>query len=318
MAENPLVSVVICTYNAGDCLRPAIQSILEQTYSRLEVLVVDDGSDDGSVTSARQAFADPRVRWFRQENAGKPVALNWAIRELRGEFYAIQDADDLSYPNRIERLVLAMQRQPEVAAVFSGHDLIIDGRHLAPRFRVKNAAACCRDVDRYAMPAHDPTAMYRMAMVRDIQYDTDLRVGQGYDYMLRVGEQWPMIVLGECLYSYRVSSSSVTRSDPQRRQKLVLEVIRRACQRRGIPFEQRPVSSRRLRGGASFRDNNIAAQFIDSVLDQRRAGQWFSAIRTGLQCINLHPLDMHYHKAFVYALSPWWLIRRLRRTGSEE
>lgn len=318
-STDPLVSVVVCTYNAGDYLVGALRSIVRQTHRNLDVLVIDDGSTDGSVEAAKAVIDDPRVRWLYQENAGKPTALNWALREVKGEFYAIQDADDLSYPNRIERLVAAMRAHPEVAAVYSGHDLILDGRRVAPQFRAQSPETCRRDIERFAMPAHDPTGMYRMSMVRGLEYDTDLRVGQGYDYILRVGERWPMLVVGECLYSYRVHASSITRCDPGRRQRLVREVIRRACERRGIPFEEQPVSKHRLHGGvAAAQDNNLAAQFIQSALDQRRERRRLGAVRTGLQCARLHPLDPHYHKALIYALSPWWLIRRLRRSGVDD
>ena len=71
--------MVVCTYNAGNYLEPALRSALDQTYSNIEVLVVDDGSNDGSVESVKRAIRDPRVRWLHQENRGKPVALNRAL-----------------------------------------------------------------------------------------------------------------------------------------------------------------------------------------------------------------------------------------------
>jgi glycosyltransferase involved in cell wall biosynthesis len=312
--SRPLVSILVCSWNAGEFLVPALRSALGQTYAHLEVLVVDDGSTDGSVEAAKTTLCDDRIRWFRQENAGKPVALNLALRELKGDYYALQDADDLSYPMRIDRLVKAMEARPEVAAVYSGHDLIIEGRHVSPRFRAKGVESCRADVERMVMPAHDPTGMYRVSMVQGIAYDPVLRVGQGYDYMLRVGERWPMLVLGECLYSYRVSRGSVTRSDPQRRQQHVYEVLRRACKRRGVSYDRRPAMRRRASiSRRRAQDNNLAAHFIDSVLDQRQVGRVVGAVRTGLQCSRLHPLDLHYYKALIYAISPWWLIACLRR-----
>src|SRR5688572_5582249 len=87
---EPLVSVIICTYNAGNYLRDSITSVLSQTHRNLEILIVDDGSTDGSVEAAHDAINDERVRWLRQDNAGKPVALNRALNEVRGEYYAIQ------------------------------------------------------------------------------------------------------------------------------------------------------------------------------------------------------------------------------------
>lgn len=309
---QPLVSVIVCVYNAGDYLLPSLQSVLAQTYGKIEVLIIDDGSTDGCVDAAQEELDDPRIRWFRQENAGKSAALNRALRELRGEFYAIHDADDLSYPSRIERLVEAMEAHPEVAGVFSGHDLVMGEKRLAPRFREKSARECRGDIEKMRMPAHDPTAMYRVEMVRDLEYEPSLRIGQGYDYLLRVGERFPLMVLGECLYSYRVNPKSVTKRDPQERQRFVHEVQRRACERRGneAPMH-RPNQWVR-------RDNNLAVDFMESVVDLRASGRHGHAVHTGLACIRLNPIDPHYYKALLYALLPSALRRRLRRSERSE
>jgi glycosyltransferase involved in cell wall biosynthesis len=67
---QPLVSVIMCVYNAGGYLRPAIESVLAQTYGNLELLIVDDGSTDGCMEEVGDLLADPRVRVIRQANAG--------------------------------------------------------------------------------------------------------------------------------------------------------------------------------------------------------------------------------------------------------
>jgi glycosyltransferase involved in cell wall biosynthesis len=319
MDSGGLVSIVICAFNAGRYLEPSIRSAVAQTYAAIEVVVIDDGSADGSVDAAKRVVKDPRVLWLRQENLGKPAALNHALRELRGEFYALQDADDLSSPCRIETLVGCMRENPDVASVYSGHELIIGDQRVAPTFRPKGRTACRADIDAMRMPGHDPTGMYRMSMVGGIRYSEDLPVVEGYDYTLRVGERWPMLVVGECLYSYRSHDASITRSDPGRRTRLVEEVRRRAFERRGLPFEAVPPGWAGSNGHVHD-DNNLAAQFIESVLDQRDAGRRVSAVLTGLQCSLLHVMDPHYHKALAYAIMPrqivgWVRQRRVRHHG---
>src|SRR3954468_10176203 len=93
VAEGPLVTVVMCVYNAGEYLRPSLLSIINQTYRNLDILIIDDGSTDGCFGSVQDLLADERVRVIYQENATKPVAFNRALDQIRGEFYAIQDAD---------------------------------------------------------------------------------------------------------------------------------------------------------------------------------------------------------------------------------
>ncbi|MFT5049175.1 MAG: glycosyltransferase involved in cell wall biosynthesis [Chlamydiales bacterium] len=309
------VSIVICVYNGGDFLRPAVESALAQTWPNIEVVLIDDGSTDGCLASI-ESIDDERLRVFSQPNKGKPAALNHARRVMSGDFYAIQDADDLSYPRRIERQMQCFDEHPEVAAVYTGYDLLVDDRPVGPRFRQKPPEECKRDIQAYRMPAHDPTGMYRVALVGDLAYDEDLRVVEGLDYVLRVGEQHPIMVCGETLYSYRSNPDSVTRSDPTFRIEQVKKVLRRACERRGTPIEDGPEYLRKRTDGKFSRsdvDNNVAVHFIESVLDQRRAGDRRGALAAGLFCARLHPFDLEYLKPLIYSLVPLASLRLLRR-----
>jgi len=96
--SRPLVSVVIPVYNAEPFLREALDSVLAQDYEPFEVIVVDDGSTDGSGTIARSY---PEVRYLRQENQGPAVARNAGIAAAQGEFLAFFDADDVMLPNKL-------------------------------------------------------------------------------------------------------------------------------------------------------------------------------------------------------------------------
>ena len=313
-SQTSHVTVIICVYNAAGHLLPCVESVLAQTYENLDVIVVDDGSTDGAVDSIR-GVEDPRLRILTQENLGKSVALNRAIAASDGEFFAIQDADDLSHPRRIERLVAAMQENPQVAAVFSGHELILNGRRMAPRARAKGPDECRRDIEAMRMPAHDPTGMYRMTLVRGFRYDESVPPPfvEGYDYILRVGERWPMMVVGECLYSYRVHAGSITRVDATSRDRLVLEVLRCACERRGIDYDRwRAAKASKRRKRLEGFEYGLAAHFMESAVDQRREGRFMAAVRTGLACSRLRPWSPRFHKALVYALGPPELVRRLR------
>jgi glycosyltransferase involved in cell wall biosynthesis len=314
----PLVTIVMCVYNAGEYLRPSLLSILTQTYQNLEIVIIDDGSTDGCFASISDLLTDDRLRVYHQENATRPVALNRALDRVRGDFYAIQDGDDISHPARIERQVDALLNQPQLAAVFCGNELIMNGRSMAPTFAAKDASDCKRDIEAFRLPAHDTTGMFRMSLVRDLRYQSDLQYVEAVDYILRVGEQHPMMVLGECLYGYRILGSSVTRRDPTRRDHFAAEALRQAYIRRGLKFgrvfAQGTDGARRSRN--SVRDNNIAAHFMRSVLDQRGSGERFAALRTALECARLHPFDSHYYKALIYAVAPSGALRSWRKGAS--
>jgi glycosyltransferase involved in cell wall biosynthesis len=312
---SPLVSIVTCVYNAGEYLRPSVLSTLNQTHRNLDVIIVDDGSTDGCLDTITDLLDDSRIRVFVQANATRPVALNRALGLVRGEFYAIQDADDISKPTRIQKQLEAMLSRPGLAAVFCGYWLLMNGKDTAPLFASKGEAECKADIDAFRMPAHDATGLYRMSMVGSMRYDPSLPFVEGVDYVMRVGETYPVMVLGDCLYGYRWHPNSLTQSDPHRRDRMVAKMLERACERRGQPYNGTSLDGRRRRHRSrnSLIDNNIVSVFVMSVLSQRQTNRRWGAVKTGYYCARLHPFDFYYYKAIVYALTPERLLRFIRK-----
>lgn len=308
----PLVSVLMPVYNMRQHLRSSLQSILDQSYSHLEIIIVDDGSTDDS-TDAIADIRDSRVRILRQSNAGRAAAMNTGLAAVTGEFYVAQDADDISHPDRVERQVKCLKDHPDVAAAFAGHELIVGDRVIAPRLAGKGPEQCRRDIEMFVMPAHGPTPMYRMAMVSDIRFEPSLRVAEDLDYVLQVGERYPILVMDECLYSYRISIDSSSRVDPTRNQTMEQKAVERACQRRGMDpkghgLRQEPFSPR----FAHRHREAVVPHFMESVLDLRRVGRAAEALRAALFCLKLHPLDPYYYKPLAYFVAPFGVIERHR------
>ena len=108
----PLVSVLVTAYNAEPWLAETLTSVADQTYDNLEVVVVDDGSTDGTLAVAGR-FEGPRVRVVSQENAGACAARNRALSEARGDLVQYLDADDLLAPDKIARQVARLADEPE-------------------------------------------------------------------------------------------------------------------------------------------------------------------------------------------------------------
>jgi len=312
--SKPLVTVIICVYNGGEFLKPAVMSILNQTYSNIEVNIVDDGSTDDCIAQIND-IRDDRLHILGQENQGRPVALNYALGKSSGQFYLIQDADDLSYPNRVEYLSGRLLEQPDLAAVFSGHDLILENKRVAPRFAPKDREACHRDIIAMRQPAHDPTAMFRISMVREIRYEPLLRIGAGWDYILRVGELHPMEVLGKCLYSYRINPSSNTRSDYVKRREMSHMVVERALIRRGEKVIKTSYGQKEHMALKTYRnaEYGLIAHFIESVLDLKRSHNRTAAFVTAFQCSVLHPFDWTYYKPMVFFLLPLVIVKWYRK-----
>jgi glycosyltransferase involved in cell wall biosynthesis len=115
---GPLVSVVIPAFNAAKYIRETLDSVLAQTYRPIEIVVVDDGSTDGTREQIL-AYGD-RVRYVWQPNSGGCSSpRNYGVRMASGEFIAFLDADDLIAPERIAAAVAVMKRRPDVGLAFT-------------------------------------------------------------------------------------------------------------------------------------------------------------------------------------------------------
>lgn len=113
-SENkiPKISVVMAIYNSERYLSDAIKSILSQTFSDFEFIIVNDGSTDNSLKII-ESFSDPRIKIINQENQGLAKSLNNGLRQARGEFIARMDADDISFPERFEKQIKFFENNPE-------------------------------------------------------------------------------------------------------------------------------------------------------------------------------------------------------------
>lgn len=120
MEKNPKISVVMPTYNAEKYLREAIDSILNQTYSDFEFLIIDDNSTDKTLEII-ESYNDSRIRVIKGDCKGIAAALNKGLEEAKGEYIARMDADDISVPERFEVQVDFMEKHPDVGVCASAY-----------------------------------------------------------------------------------------------------------------------------------------------------------------------------------------------------
>ncbi len=121
--SSPRVSVIIPTYNYGIYISEAIQSVLNQSFTDFELIVVDDGSTDHTAEVVR-AFTDPRIKYIFQKNAGLPAARNAGIKGSFGELLAFLDADDRYHPEKLQSHVSFLDKHPEVGITYNSRILI--------------------------------------------------------------------------------------------------------------------------------------------------------------------------------------------------
>jgi len=177
-SARPLVSVIVTVYNAVSYLGEAIESVFAQTYEPVELIVVDDGSDDGSGEIAKRF--EPALRYERQERAGIGAARNRAVELARGEYLAFLDADDRFVADKLERQLAAFDRRPDLDMVF-GHM----SEFLSPDLDPALAARIRPPVTNAPWRMTNLMLVKRESFARVGPFSTTLRVGVGVDWYAR-------------------------------------------------------------------------------------------------------------------------------------
>ncbi len=133
MEQTPFISVIVPVYNIKEYLPRCVKSILEQTYRNLEVILVDDGSTDGTgVLCDELALTDERIRVFHKENGGSSSARNLAIKHAKGKYLGFVDSDDYISPEMYERLVFGLNQRDGIQIVQIGRDEVDEQENKLP------------------------------------------------------------------------------------------------------------------------------------------------------------------------------------------
>ncbi len=166
--QNQSVDVLLPVYNGAATIEESVASLLDQTHRNLRILVIDDGSTDETPDIlARLAARDSRVVPIRKPNGGIVEALNFGLEQTSAEFVARQDADDISFPDRIERQLAEMARNPDVVAL-SGACIHIDqyGEETGGRYHPHDPGLA----DYTSYPSTEPYLLHPFLMVRREAY----------------------------------------------------------------------------------------------------------------------------------------------------
>ena len=201
-----MISVVIPSYNRADTIFKSVQSVLNQTYSDIEVIVVDDGSTDNTKKILEQ-IQDPRFRYIYQKNAGACVARNNGLDHARGEYIAFHDSDDTFRPTKLEDKLFtlrdkdadvvfcAMERHnyyskaifPQIQEGFkSQHDILL-GQYISTQ-----------------------TILGKKEVFLNNRFDPNVKRMQDYDLMIRVSYQYKVYFLKKVLVDVAVQNNSIT------------------------------------------------------------------------------------------------------------
>jgi glycosyltransferase involved in cell wall biosynthesis len=207
MKPLPKVSVVMTCYKYAQYLPKAIESVLNQTYPNLEVIMVNDGSPDNTDEVMQPYLADPRVRYIKQPNSGQTIAKNNGIAAATGEYIAFLDADDIWDLRKLEKQ-MPLFANPRVGIVYSGMDQIDDAGNPAPyEVTALSRPRAGRIVE--ALFA-DNIVPFSAAVARRECFekvgvmDTSLRMAIDWDLWLRMSVHYEFDFVDEPLLHYRI------------------------------------------------------------------------------------------------------------------
>lgn len=209
MAEElPLVSVIIPCYNQGQYLKEAIDSVLKQSYDKLEIVIVNDGSTDELTLSILKAISDPRIKIVNQRNMGLADARNKGITNSKGDFVLPLDSDDKIAPSYIQFCVRAFSEKPNIAIAYSnglkfGEE---SGIWKLPEFSLIEMLK--------ANLIHCSGLFKRKDYDLTRGYDTKMKFGwEDWDFWLSLLELRPYVhKISDPLFYYRIRKGSMVRS----------------------------------------------------------------------------------------------------------
>jgi glycosyltransferase involved in cell wall biosynthesis len=211
---RPAVTVLMSVYNGIRYLAESTQSILSQSFSDFEFLIVDDGSTDGSAELIEQfAKSDKRIVLLRNEtNLGLTRSLNIGLKHARGKYLARQDADDISLPERLELQNKYLEQNPEVGIVGTAYYIINeDGKTIGERTPTLDSQLLKSELIIKNHALNHTSVMARTVLLKKLDgYDESLRYAQDYDLWWRLTGISNLGNIGNKLIKWRASKSQIS------------------------------------------------------------------------------------------------------------
>lgn len=233
---GPLITVLMAVYNGERFVRQSVESILDQTFTDFEFLIVDDASTDATA-SILDSLRDPRIRLIRNpENLGLTASLNRGLSLSRGTLIARQDADDLSERERLGKQLAFLTANPPVAAAGTQVRLCSDaGKPLGTKdFPFGHRSIFWSHLFDNAL-AHSTVLFRRFPIMEAGGYDETFRISQDYELWSRLSERHLLANLPDRLVTLRIVESSLTRTHSR---PDLIRTIQRAHGERVFPGRQ--------------------------------------------------------------------------------
>lgn len=238
MKASPKISVVMAVYNGMPYLKAAVKSILGQTYGDFEFIIVDDASTDGSLKYLA-SLKDRRIKLLKnKKNMGLAKSLNIALRQAYGDFIARMDADDVSLPERFEKQIKFLEKNPEIDLcgtwaylIDSKGNKIGEKKYPVEPEKVKKALTW------YTAVIH-PTYMGTARFFKELGgYRDNFDFAEDYDLLSRAKNRFKIANIGQKLLLFRLHNTRRSRTVMQKMDKIDLKIKLESIRRDGLAVQ---------------------------------------------------------------------------------
>lgn len=236
----PKISIIIPVYNGATTIQATVDSVLKQTFSDFELIVVDDDSTDNTLEILSQ-YTDSRIQVLSCPHGGAAVSRNRGLKQASGEYIAFLDADDLWTPDKLEAQLNALQTHPKAAVAYSWTDFLDEAgnwRQAGRHTRVNGDAFAQMLRSNFLENGSNPL-ICRSALDDVGGFDESLTGGQDWDLYLRLAARYLFVNVPAVQIFYRIRSHSIS-SNITRQEQQVVKVLNRA-------FSQAPASLQPLK-----------------------------------------------------------------------
>jgi len=298
-----MISVIIPTYNSEKFIGDTIRSVLRQTCTDYEIIVIDDGSTDHTGELIGNNF--PNVRYFYVPNQGVSKARNYGIQKAKGEYIAFLDADDLWLPEKLEKQLRTFDADPELMLVFTEHR-VFDSHGIRKAIFSKKERLMKGDIVKNIF-LHSRVTTSTVMVRRDVfqeagYFEENLKAAEDDNLWMRIALKFKIHLLDEVLVHYRATEKSLSRTSGNIFHGVLknLEIIETTC----------PDLRKRL-GRANIRKKKSDIYFSRGY-SYFSCCQYAKARRDFLQSFNYYPKSRSLYY-YIFSLLPSSIIEQIRK-----
>lgn len=282
--KQPLVSVIIPSYNRVSFLKQTIESVLAQSYSQVELLVIDDGSSDGSYELAQQYEQIRLLTHPERQNRGQSASINLGLQQAQGDYIAILDSDDYWHSDKLMTQVGYLQQHADVGLVYvNGWSVDANSQQLYRIYddhHVEQSSPAHSVADEVLMNCYflvPNNALVRASVFRQVGgFDESLRAAQDHDMAIRIAEVTRLAYINKELFYYRRHANSISQKQADLRWQNGFLILDKARRRYQYP-------------SATIRKRRAVLHFRTAQC-QVEKGQWLRAAKNAVTAAILDPV----------------------------